>query len=158
MIRICDHLNAEHVSVPLRSRDKAGAIDELISKLSANGAITNVEWARRAVWDREFTRSTGIGNGVALPHGKTAGVEQLVLAAGTSRDGVEFESIDQRPAHIVILILSPLSRTSEHIQALARLSRLLSVDVTRRQLISAPDARELCKALERHERQFSMQG
>jgi mannitol/fructose-specific phosphotransferase system IIA component (Ntr-type) len=74
---------------------------------------------------REQTRSTGIGSGIAIPHGKCAGVKELVMAIGIISDPIDFDSIDHKPVSIIVLLVSPMDRTGPHIQALARISRLL---------------------------------
>jgi mannitol/fructose-specific phosphotransferase system IIA component (Ntr-type) len=81
--------------------------------------------ALEAVMEREQTRSTGIGSGIAIPHGKCAAVDELVMAVGIAAEPIDFASIDNKPVNIIVLLISPLDKTGPHIQALARISRLL---------------------------------
>ena len=113
------------VKVPLAGRDKDAVITELIDVLADNGLLTNRDDALDAVFTRERTRSTGIGSGIAIPHGKCRAVKELVMALGIAAEPIEFGSVDDKPVSIVILLVSPLDQTGPHIQALARISRLM---------------------------------
>ena len=92
---------------------------------------------------REHTRSTGIGSGIAIPHGKCKGVKNLVMATGISRGGIDFQSIDSKPVYIVVLLVSPIDKTGPHIQALARISRLMLDENFRNNLQNSKSAEEL---------------
>lgn len=113
------------VKAPLESKDKESAITELVDLLASSGQIGNRDKVLESVLMREQTRSTGIGSGVAIPHGKSDGVKELVMAIGIIKDGIDFDSIDQKPVTIIVLLASPTDRTGPHIQALARISRLM---------------------------------
>lgn len=113
------------VRVPIQSRDKNAAISELIELLDASGLLLDKAAVSKAVFTRERTRSTGIGSGIAIPHGKCDAVNELVMAIGIAHDPLEFESIDGSPVHIIILLVSPSGETGRHIQALATISRLM---------------------------------
>jgi fructose-specific phosphotransferase system IIA component len=113
------------VKVPIASKDKESAITELIDLLSSSGHLLDRNSVLEAVMIREQTRSTGIGSGIAIPHGKCAGVKELVMAIGIISDPIDFDSIDHKPVSIIVLLVSPMDRTGPHIQALARISRLL---------------------------------
>lgn len=113
------------IKAPLDSKDKDGAIEELVNVLADHGLLGDRTEALEAVLARESTRSTGIGSGIAIPHGKCAAARELVMAIGIAADPVEFESIDNKPVQIIVLLISPPDQTGPHIQALARISRLL---------------------------------
>lgn len=113
------------VKVPLTSTDKDGVITELLDLLDKNQLLGNRQVAADSVFAREKTRSTGIGSGIAIPHGKCSGVKELVMAMGIAKEPIDFASIDGKPVSIVILLISPLDQTGPHIQALARISRLM---------------------------------
>jgi len=113
------------VKVPIVSKDKESAITELIDLLASSGHLLDRNSVLEAVMIREQTRSTGIGSGIAIPHGKCAGVKELVMAIGIISDPIDFDSIDHKPVSIIVLLVSPMDRTGPHIQALARISRLL---------------------------------
>jgi len=113
------------IKVPLESRDKYSAIAELIDLLADSRLVQDRDVALDAVLTREKTRSTGIGSGIAIPHGKCSAVRELVMAMGITPDSIDFDSVDGKPVSIVILLVSPLDQTGPHIQALARISRLM---------------------------------
>ena len=113
------------VKVPLDAKDKNSAITELVDLLDASGLLLDRDAALDAVFTRERTRSTGIGSGIAIPHGKCSAVKELVMALGVARDPIDFESVDDKPVSIVILLVSPTDQTGPHIQALARISKLM---------------------------------
>ena len=113
------------VKAPLEATDKDGAITELIDLLDASGALLDKNTVLEAVLTREATRSTGIGSGIAIPHGKCAGVRELVMAMGIAGTPIEYDSIDNKPVVIICLLVSPNTQTGPHIQALARISRLM---------------------------------
>jgi fructose-specific phosphotransferase system IIA component len=113
------------VKVPLEGQDKNAVISELIDLLDADGLLLDKNAASEAVFMREQTRSTGIGSGIAIPHGKCKAVKELVMAVGIAREPIDFESVDGKPVTIVILLVSPADQTGPHIQALAKISRLM---------------------------------
>lgn len=113
------------VKAPLEGKDKNSVITELVDLLDANGLLLDRNAALEAVFAREQTRSTGIGSGIAIPHGKCNAVKELVMAVGVAHEPIDFESVDGKPVTIVILLVSPADQTGPHIQALARISRLM---------------------------------
>ena len=123
---LTDILQPTCVKVPLDSTEKKAAINELIGILDTHGLIQDRTIVNHAVFAREQTRSTGIGSGIAIPHGKCKAVKDLVMAIGLAHDNpIDFESIDDQPVSIVILLVSPVDQTGPHIQALAKISRLM---------------------------------
>ncbi|MBN2455674.1 MAG: PTS sugar transporter subunit IIA [Sedimentisphaerales bacterium] len=118
-------LKPTYVKVPLVGKDKSSVITELVDLLDANGSLLDKDAALTAVMLREQTRSTGIGSGIAIPHGKCQAVKELVMALGTTNEPIDFASVDGRPVKIVILLISPSDQTGPHIQALATISRLM---------------------------------
>ena len=113
------------VKVPLEGKDKKSIINELVDLLDANGLLLDRNVALEAVLAREQTRSTGIGSGIAIPHGKCKAVKELVMTLGIANQPIDFASVDGKPVTIVILLVSPTDQTGPHIQALARISRLM---------------------------------
>ncbi|MGA2070184.1 MAG: PTS sugar transporter subunit IIA [Sedimentisphaerales bacterium] len=101
--------------------------------------------ALQAVLSREQVRSTGIGSGIAIPHGKCNAVRELVIALGIAAQPVEFDSVDGKPVNIIILLLSPVDQTGPHIQALARISRLMLDESFRNKLQKAASANQVCE-------------
>ena len=130
------------VKAPLDGKDKDSVITELVDLLAENNLLVDRDVVLEAVFTREQTRSTGIGSGIAIPHGKCNGVEELVMAVGIAPEPVNFDSIDQKPVSIVILLASPADRTGPHIQALARISRLMLDDEFKTKLENATSPEE----------------
>jgi len=139
------------IKVPLQGKDKEAIISEMVDVLDANGVLADKNSVLQAVLMREQTRSTGIGSGIAIPHGKCKGVSELVMAMGISPGGVDFQSIDGKPVHIVVLLASPLDRTGPHIQALARISRLMLDEEFRNKLQNSSSAEELYELIKNKE-------
>jgi fructose-specific phosphotransferase system IIA component len=139
------------VKVPLEGTNKESVIKELVNLLDAANLLANKEQVFQAVITRESTKSTGIGFGIAIPHGKCTGVKELVMAMGISHKGIDFQSIDGKPVHIVVLLASPVDRTGPHIQALARISRLMLDEEFKNKLQAAQSAEELYKLISEKE-------
>ncbi len=131
------------VKAPLDGKDKDSVITELVDLLAENNLLVDRDVVLEAVLTREQTRSTGIGSGIAIPHGKCNGVEELVMAVGIASEPVNFDSIDQKPVSIVILLASPADRTGPHKQALARISRLMLDDEFKAKLENATSPEEV---------------
>ena len=139
------------VKVPLEGKDKKSVLTELVDLLDANGSLLDKKAALDAVLAREQTRSTGIGSGIAIPHGKCKAVEELVMAIGIAGEPIDFESVDGKPVSIIILLVSPSDQTGPHIQALARISRLMIDEQFKEALESASSADEVYKLLSNKE-------
>jgi len=139
------------IKAPLEGEDKDSVITELVDLLDANGLLLDKKAVLDAVFLREQTRSTGIGSGIAIPHGKCKEVKELVMAVGITQKGIEFASVDGKPVTIVILLVSPADQTGPHIQALAKISRLMLDEQFKDALekaSSADEAYELLSAKE----------
>jgi len=131
------------VKVPLQGKDKNAVITELVDLLDANRLLQDRNAALEAVFVREQTRSTGIGSGIAIPHGKCKGVRELVIAIGIAHEPIDFESVDGKPVKIIILLVSPIDQTGPHIQALAQISRLMLDEQFRQSLEKAGSAEDV---------------
>ncbi len=136
-MNISDILSPKAVKVPLTSTDKHAVIDELVDLLDEAGLISDAGQLKQVVWEREQQRSTGIGQGLAIPHGKANCTESLVMAVGRPATPIEFESVDKEPVQLVVLLASPPDQTSQHIQALGKISRLMSNESFRDAAFSA---------------------
>ena len=139
------------IKVPLEGKDKNAVITELVDLLNDNGLLQDRDVALEAVFVREQTRSTGIGSGIAIPHGKCKVVKELVMAIGIAHEPIDFESVDGKPVTIVILLVSPTDQTGPHIQALARISRLMLDEQFRQSLEKTGSAEELYELLSNKE-------
>jgi mannitol/fructose-specific phosphotransferase system IIA component (Ntr-type) len=142
-MRLTDILKPIDIKVPLNAKTKVEAISELVTLLADNKQITDPKKVLEAVLDREATRTTGIGNGLAIPHGKCSGTADLVMAVGKTAAPIDFQSIDGRPVTLIWLLTSPPDKTGPHIHALARISRLMTIDKFRIALAGAKTAQEV---------------
>jgi mannitol/fructose-specific phosphotransferase system IIA component (Ntr-type) len=141
----------QRIRIPLRAASKTELIGELVQLLADTGGIADPRGALEAVLKRESERSTGIGYGLAIPHGKVEGCQQLVMAAGKPATPVDFQSVDGRPVSFVVLLISPPTQTSLHIQALAKISRLMNSEEFRSAVAGARSAQELHAAIAKAE-------
>ena len=151
-MNLLDILSPESIIVDLKGESKEEIITELVNSLPVGDAITDRDQALQAVLDREKIMSTGIGDGIAIPHGKSAAVTELVAAMGTQRRGMDFDALDGEPAYVFFLLVSPANVSGPHIKALARISRLLKNDEFKKKLIEAGSAEEIIASIEAAER------
>ena len=127
-------LNPQSVDVQLRSKTKREAIAELVALLEKSHGLSSGGEILDRVLKREAMMSTGIGNGIAIPHGKARAVDRLVAACAVSRTGVDYDSVDGEPATLFILLVSPEDVGGPHVKVLANISRLLKDENVRESL------------------------
>ncbi len=140
-------IRPELIKLRMSATNKEGAIRELLDLLDNTGALANRAEAEKVVFDREAIMSTGMENGVAIPHGKAQSVENLVVAAGLVPDGLDFACADGNLANIIIMTLSPANKTGPHIRFMAEISTLLRSSETRQRLLGAKDVAEVAAIL-----------
>jgi len=142
-MNLSDILTVECIQAPLEAMDKQTAINELVDLLATNDKIKNAESLKDAVWSREQTRTTGIGHGLAIPHGKCDSISTPTLAIGCPSTPMDFESMDSQPVELIVLLASPTASTREHIEALASVSRIMNNPTFRDQIYKADNAKEI---------------
>jgi PTS system nitrogen regulatory IIA component len=125
MATIRDLLQHDLIIEELEATDKMGVIREFAGLLKSTGRIRDEEELVRVLLERESLGSTGIGDGVAIPHGKLFIIPEMIVAFGRSSKGVDFESRDSKPVHLFFLLVTPEGKPGEHLKALARISRIL---------------------------------
>lgn len=138
-MKISELLNPQAIVADLQARDKNRALTELTDALLTCDSSLNRDDVIAVLLEREKLGSTGIGDGVAIPHGKLAGIPELMLAFGKSRTGVDFESMDGQPAHLFFLLVAPEESVGVHLKTLARISKLLKDSTVRQKLLDATD-------------------
>jgi Na+/H+ antiporter len=146
-LNIAKYLDKDLIRLSLSAEDKTGVITELVDIAAAAGAISHRDDVLQAVFDREASMSTGFDNGVAIPHAKIDGPENIVLVIGIKKTGIEFESLDGKPARLFFLIISPKSQVGPHIQLLAEIARKMGNPEIREGIIEAGDASEIISRL-----------
>ncbi|MBN2464368.1 PTS sugar transporter subunit IIA [candidate division WOR-3 bacterium] len=151
MAKISELLPRSAIVLDLQSKEKFDVISELVRPLVAAGAITGESEFVSAIVRRENMESTGIGVGVAIPHARTKAVSSIVLAFGRSDSGVDFNSLDGKPSHLIFLIAAPEEQKTEYIMTLARLSKLLRKDEVRIGLNKAGSPDDVLRVITQHE-------
>ncbi|MHC4294453.1 MAG: cation:proton antiporter domain-containing protein [Planctomycetota bacterium] len=142
---IREYLTVNLIEPNLQGKDKGEIIDELLAILQQNGLIKDLDAARKAVWEREESMSTGLQYGVAIPHAKTDAVDRLICTVGIKKDGVDFDAMDGEPSRIFVLTLSPKSKPAPHVQFMSTISQILN-DEGRNRILSAKNARDIYRA------------
>ena len=155
-MKIGEFLDEDAISCDLKATTKEDVIRELVGLLVQTGAIKekDVQKTVRILLDREALGSTGIGQGVAIPHGKSDCVTRLVGAVGVSRNGLNFDSLDGEPTHIFFLLVAPEDSAGPHLKALARISRLLKERHFRDSVTAARDEKTLLRILRDEDQRY----
>lgn len=139
----------ELITFNLQATSKEAAITELAQKIKAAQRITDLDRYLKAVFKREEEYTTGIGKGVAIPHGKSAAVLKSSLAFGRSNQGITYNSMDQKPVYLLFLIAVPLNSSNEHLRILSQISRKLMHETNRQAILRAQSPEELYQIFER---------
>ena len=150
-MRLSDILKVQHIKVPLLAKNKREAIAEMVGLLAEAKEVKDSQMLLSSVLEREATRTTGIGNGLAIPHGKCMGVEHLVVAIAKPEEPIDFESIDGKPVDLIVLLASPPDQTGPHIQALAKIVRLMNMDTFRQAMRDATSPEQILEAVKSQE-------
>ncbi len=152
-MKILDRLHSQSILCDLKSRDKKGIIEELAAPVAETASVKTGDLVK-VLLERERLGSTGIGQGIGIPHGKMKGIDNLWLGFGISRQGVDFESMDGRPTHIFFLLVTPENSAGLHLSMLAQISRLLKNDMFRQRLISSGSVQDVIQAIEEVDEDF----
>jgi len=153
-MKILDILDKECIIAELRSRTKREVLDELTGALLNFKANLDKEALVEILLERERLGSTGIGDGIAIPHGKVQDLDELVLSFGRSTQGIEFDSMDGRPTHLFFLLIAPENSAGIHLRALAKISRLLKSSHFRQNLLEAGTEEELFQVIQEEDKEF----
>ena len=147
-MKLLDIVSPGGVVDDLQAETKEGVLREMSEVAATSVPSLSVQSLTSILLDRESLGSTGIGDGVAIPHGKVPGLTGLLAVFGRSRAGVQFHSLDGKPAHLFFLVVAPEQSAGMHLKALARISRLLKDARFRRSLLDARDADDLRRVLQ----------
>ena len=146
-MNITDNLAKDLVVHELQASEKSEVLKEMVSTLKDAGLDVDVENALKVLNDREKLGTTGIGDGIAIPHGKLECLEEIVVVVGRSSEGVDFESLDMQPCKIFFMVLAPEQGAGAHLKVLAQISRQLKDEAFRQAFIDTEDKQELLKLL-----------
>jgi len=149
-MKLSDMLDAGCIRIPLRSDTKEDVLRELVGLLTGDDG-DRTDTIFEAVAERERRMSTGIGQGVAIPHGKSDLVGGMEIAFGIAAEPLDYDALDGEPVSLFFLLVSPPDRTGDHIKALAQISRLLTSDAVRDELTAAKSADDVLRLLRREE-------
>lgn len=150
-MRIVDLLHKQGMNLDIKPSSKAECIDILVDLMDKTGNLNDKEGYKKAILAREDLSTTGIGDGIAIPHGKTKAVKQVSLAAAVCKDGVDYDSLDGMPANLFFMIAVPDNSDNLHLEVLARLSTILMDEEFRKQLINCTDKDKFLKLIDEKE-------
>jgi len=150
-MKLTDYASPSTIRVPLVATDKTQAIAKMVDVVVEQGMARSRDELLAAVMEREGQRTTGIGRGFAIPHAKSDTVNKLVLAFGRLAEPIDFASIDGQPVSLLAMLISPTSATTLHIQALARLSRMVTNEAILDALLSAQSSDAFFKVIADHD-------
>lgn len=151
-MQISLHLQPDDIIAHLAATDKEAVITELAARVATSHPELDQHEVATILLERERLGSTGIGDGIAIPHGKLHQLREPILALGRSREGVEFNAIDDRKVNLLLLLLVPDEEVGLHLKMLARISRLLKDPAVRQGLLDAPDAVTIAAIVSEQER------
>jgi mannitol/fructose-specific phosphotransferase system IIA component (Ntr-type) len=146
-LKMLTFLRPSCVALPLKAEDKLGAIEELLGLLEKEGLLADPEMVRRDVLAREKQLSTGLTEGLAIPHAKSAGARDLAMALGLKPEGIQFTSLDMEPARAIFLLASPADQTGPYLQCLAEISSFYAQPQAREKLLGAKTVQEVLSAM-----------
>lgn len=150
--KITDYMSKDLISLDLKGTNKTEALKELNELLIKSGKINNKEKCLDALVNREKLGSTGIGKGVAIPHAKTEYADDLTIAFGISKNGVNFNAVDEEKVNIFFVFASPMKKSKIYLKILARISRLIRNEEFRKKLLSAKDIQEILNLIDYEEK------
>ena len=153
-MKIDEILKKESVIADLVGKNKLEVIQEMTSSLKQNNIIKYDQALFTTLMEREKLGSTGIGENVAIPHGKSDELTQIITVFARSLGGVDFESLDQKPVHFVCMVIAPAHSTGQHLKALARISRLFKNQALREGILKAEDSNAIYSILLEEDSKF----
>jgi PTS system nitrogen regulatory IIA component len=154
MMKIMSYLNEEWVIPDLQGTDKPSILKELSSVLVKSCQVMSVEELLQVLLDREKLGSTGIGEGIAIPHGRLKKLKKFFISFGRSLKGVDFDSIDQKPTQIFFLVMAPENSAVDNLKLLGRIVTLLKEPSFKRRLMEAPSQKELFQVLSEEDEKY----
>ena len=146
-MKFSELINKNYIIPEFKGSTKKQVLEELVEALASNKVEIDKVVLLNALLEREKLGSTGIGDGVAIPHGKLNGLDNIILLFGKSGQGVDFDAIDRKPVCMVFLLVAPADSAGLHLKALARLSRMLREKEFKNSLLMAPDVETLLKII-----------
>jgi len=153
-MRLSDILEEDNIIPDLKAKDKKGVLEELAEAIASHEPSLDKNSLVKVLLERERLGSTGIGDGVAIPHGKFPAVTQPIISFGRSRKGLDFDSMDGEPAFLFFLLVAPENAASIHLKALAKIAKILKNSAFRKVLMEAQNRRDLYKTIIQNDEEF----
>ncbi len=153
-MKILDILAVDSIVPELRGRTKRLVLEELIDAVKQNKPHIDRDRLMRVLLERERLGSTGIGDGIAIPHGKLKDIDDLVLSFGRSIEGIDFESMDGKPVHLFFLLVAPEACAGIHLRALAKIARLLKNGTVRKRLAKVENREDIFSIIQQEDEDF----
>jgi nitrogen PTS system EIIA component len=152
-MKLSQLLNKNSIIVNLKATEKKTIIEELAGAVS-KATKARTEDIAQVLWEREQIGSTGIGGGIAIPHGKLGVIEEITVGFGLSKEGVGYDSLDNKPVHIFFLLITPENSTGGHLKVLAQISKLLKMEHFKQDLKSAESAEHIYNVIMEVDEEF----
>jgi len=153
-MKITEILDQKLILSDLTSKTKKSVLEELVSHLAQNEKKVHQEELLKALLEREKLGSTGINDGVAIPHGKLKNIDNLLAVFGRSREGVDFGALDGKPSHLFFLLVAPESSAGAHLKALARISRIAKSEIFREKCMQAKTGEDLFQLMVEEDKKY----
>ena len=153
-MRISDILNEQLVVTALEGNSKDDIINALVDLIGSSSKVLDRERVRQAIFEREKLMSTGVGNGFAIPHGKTDAVSDIVAAFAVTAEPIDYQSLDEKPVRLVFLLVGKDNMVGPHIKLLSRISRLMNKEQFRERLLGLKTSREILESFRQEEASY----
>ena len=153
-MKLSEILNQDNIIPDLRAKDKRGVLEELVDVIVSHDSSLDRDPLVKVLLEREKLGSTGIGDGIAIPHGKFLGLKNPVISFGRSLKGLDLDSMDGQPAFLFFLLVAPENSASIHLKALAKIAKILKNSAFRNVLMQAPTRQELYQTIIQNDEEF----
>jgi len=153
-VRVQDILQKNSILIDLSCTDKTEVISQMARYMASLHDLPNGEMIGQKILEREADMSTGIGFGIAIPHGRINGIDKLYMVAARSNQGIEFNSIDEQPVHLIFMMISPANTSNDHTSILSSLSRIMSYEDVRTKLLTADTAENFLDIIIKSENKY----
>jgi PTS system nitrogen regulatory IIA component len=153
-MKLSELTDEDFILPDLKAKDKKGVLEELVEALVKREPSIDKKALVKVLLERERLGSTGIGDGVAIPHGKFYGLTHPIISFGRSRKGLDFESMDGEPVFLFFLLVAPENSASIHLKALAKIAKILKNSAFRKVLMEAPGKKELYQTITQNDEDF----
>jgi fructose-specific phosphotransferase system IIA component len=154
-VKLSKLMSKDLISLELKAKEKEDAIQEMVDLISKSNSITDKREVLNTILEREKKGTTGIGDGVAVPHGRTKGAKRIVVAFSRSRDGVNFEAMDGKAVHLIFMVIAPEEEEEGYLKLMAQIAHILNKPQNRKSLLEAKNEGEVIKRIKEMETHHS---